>query len=201
MPAPKMLEFGFSSLDSRSTVPSIVSEINNPIIAVVMGSSWESKDWFFEGYYDLVNYMLSSGKMYVVLLGDPSKRASAYKLAEMISSPRLIDLVGKTSLLELTAVLKKATVAVGPDSGPSHVATAVGTPYVALFGPTSPERVAPHGSEHLVVKSGVDCAPCYKKRCPGLNRICMRTISVEQVKEKILVALAMNGKNELCFAI
>jgi lipopolysaccharide heptosyltransferase II len=201
LPAPNKLEFGFSSLDSRSTVPSIVSGINNPIIAVVMGSSWESKDWFFEGYYDLVKYILSSGTMYVVLLGDPSKGASAHKLAEKISCPRLIDLVGKTSLIELTAVLKIAVAAVGPDSGPSHVATAVGTPYVALFGPTSPERVAPHGSEHLVVKTSVGCAPCYKRRCPGLDGLCMREISVEQVKEKISEALAMNGRNELCFAI
>ena len=194
LPAPNTLEFGFSSLDPRSTAPSIVSDINDPVIAVVMGSSWESKDWFFEGYYELVKYILSSGKMRVVLLGDHSKGPSAHQLTEKISYPGLINLVGKTSLLELTAVLKAAAVAVGPDSGPSHVAAAVGTPYVALFGPTSPERVAPYGSEHLVVQSGVDCAPCYKKRCPGLDGLCMRKISVAQVKEKISEALALDGR-------
>lgn len=195
LPAPDSLEFGLSSFDFKSAVPSILSNINDPIIAVVMGSSWESKDWVFEGYYGLVKDILSSKKSNVVLVGDRSQVLSALQLADKIRSPGLINLVGKTSLLELVAVLKAATVAVGPDSGPTHIAAAVGTPYVALFGPTSPGRVAPYGSEHLVVRSGVDCAPCYKKRCPGLDRICMRKISVEQVREKISEALAMRGRS------
>ena len=195
LPAPDSLEFGFSSLDLRSSAPNIVSEIKDPIIAVVMGSSWESKDWFFKGYYELTKDVLSSGKRRVVLLGDRSHVRSALRLAEKINSPELINLVGETSLLGLVAILKAAAVAVGPDSGPAHVAAAVGTPYVSLFGPTSPTRVAPYGSEHLVVQSGVDCAPCYKKRCPGLDRICMRNISVEEVEEKLSNSLEMRGIN------
>ena len=106
-------------------------------------------------------------------------------------------MVGKTSLLELVAVLKAATVGVGPDSGPGHLAAAGGTPYVSLFGPTAPARTAPYGSEHLVVQSGVSCAPCYKKRCPGLGRLCMRLISVEAVHKKLSEALAMHSENPL----
>jgi lipopolysaccharide heptosyltransferase II len=193
LPAPASPEFGFSSLDLRSIAPSIISEIEDPIIAVVMGSSWESKDWLFEGYYELTKYILSSGKRQVVLLGDRSQVRSALRLAEKISSPELANMVGKTSILELVAILKIAAAAVGPDSGPAHVAAAVGTPYVSLFGPTSPRRVAPYGSEHLVVQSGVDCAPCYKKQCPGLDRICMRKISVEEVAGKLSEALLMRG--------
>lgn len=195
LPTPGSLEFGFSSLDLRSSAPSIISEIKDPIIAVVMGSSWESKDWSFKGYYELTKDILSTGKRQVVLLGDRSQMKSALRLAEKINSPELINLAGETSVLELIAILKAATVAVGPDSGPAHVAAAVGTPYVSLFGPTSPKRVAPYGSEHLVVQSSADCAPCYKKRCPGLDRICMRKISVEEVEEKLSNALAMRGVN------
>jgi ADP-heptose:LPS heptosyltransferase len=104
-----------------------------------------------------------------------------------------MNLVCKTSLLELVAILKAAAVGVGPDSGPGHLAAAVGTPYVSLFGPTSPKRVAPYGSEHLVVESGVSCAPCYKKECPGLEKLCMRLVTVEAVEEKLSEALAMRG--------
>ena len=190
---PTLLEFGFSSLDLKVTVPSIVTEISDPFIAVVMGSSWESKDWIFEGYCELVKDILSSGERQVVLLGDRSKRTPAARLFERIGSSRLINLVGKTSLLELVAVLKAAAAGVGPDSGPAHLAAAVGTPYVSIFGPTSPRRVAPYGSEHLVVQSAVSCAPCYKKRCPGLDRLCMRLVSVEAVEEKLSEALAMRG--------
>ncbi len=193
---PASLEFGFSSLDLKAVAPSIVAEISDPFIAVVMGSSWESKDWFPEQYCRLVKDILSSGKRQVVLLGDRSKVTPAATLFEEIGSSGLINLVGKTSLLELVAVLKSAAVGVGPDSGPGHLAAAVGTPYVSLFGPTSPRRVAPYGSEHLVVQSGVSCAPCYKKRCPGLDRLCMRLVSVEAVEEKLSQALAMCGTRE-----
>ena len=186
---PTSLEFGLSSLDSKSVAPSIVSEIMRPFIAVVMGSSWESKDWFPDEYYRLVKNILSSGKRMVVLLGDHSVSAKALTLSEKVSSSGLINLVEKTSLLELVAVLKTAAVAVGPDSGAGHLAAAVGTPYVSLFGPTSPKRTAPYGSEHLVVQSKANCAPCYKKQCPGLGKLCMRLVSVEAVEEKLSEAL------------
>jgi len=191
IPAPDVLDFGFSSFDFKSVLPDILSDINGPIISVVMGSSWESKNWFFEGYRGLIQDLFGSGKQHVVLLGDCSQESASFQLAEYIGSPSLINLVGKTSLLEVAAVLKVADVAVGPDSGPAHIAGAVGTPYVTLFGPTSPQRVAPYGSEHLVVQAGVACAPCYKKRCPGLNRRCMRKITVVQVKERISEALVL----------
>ncbi|MDY6971104.1 MAG: glycosyltransferase family 9 protein [Thermodesulfobacteriota bacterium] len=193
LPAPNSLEFGFSSFDLLSMAPSIVSDIQYPIVAVVMGSSWESKDWFLEGYCALTKHVLSSGNEKVVLLGDRSQRALSLQLENSINSTDLINMVGETSLVELVAILKAAAAAVGPDSGSAHVAGAVGTPYVSLFGPTSPARVAPYGSEHLVVQSGVECAPCYKKRCPGLNRICMRKIAVEEVEEKLAEALAMRN--------
>jgi ADP-heptose:LPS heptosyltransferase len=186
---PTSLNFGFSSLDLKATAPNIVAEIGNSFIAVVMGSSWESKEWFFDDYYQLVKDILSSGKREVVLLGDRSKVTSAATLSEKVGSARLVNLVGQTSLLELVAVLKAAAVGVGPDSGPGHLAAAVGTPYVSLFGPTSPRRIAPYGSEHLVVQSEVACAPCYKKRCPGLGRLCMRLVSVEAVEKKLSEAL------------
>lgn len=193
LPAPNSLDFGLASLDLRPNAPDIISDGKDPIIAVVIGSSWESKDWFFERYYGLLKDLLYSEKMHVVLLGDGSQVTSALQLVRKLNAPGLINLVGKTSLLELATVLKAVAVAVGPDSGPSHVAAAVGTPYVSLFGPTSPRRTAPYGSETLVVQARVDCAPCYKKQCPGLDTICMRKISVEKVKEKLLEALAMRG--------
>ena len=190
---PTSLEFGFSSLDAKSVAPTVVSELRSPFIAVVIGSSWESKDWFPDEYCRLVRNILSSGDRQVVLLGNHSASANAFTLSEKINSSGLIDLVGKTSLLELVGVLKTAAAAVGPDSGPGHLAAAVGTPYVSLFGPTSPKRTAPYGSEHLVVQSGASCAPCYKKQCPGLGKLCMRLLSVEAVEQKLSEALAMPG--------
>ena len=190
---PTSLEFGFSCFDAKSVAPTIISKLRIPFIAVVIGSSWESKDWFPDAYFRLVKNILSSGNGQVVLLGNHSVSNSALILSEKINSSGLINLAGKTSLLELVAVLKTAVAAVGPDSGPGHLAAAVGTPYVSLFGPTSPKRTAPYGSEHLVVQSTASCAPCYKKQCPGLGKLCMRLLSVEAVEQKLSEALAMRG--------
>ena len=189
LPEPASLDFGFSCLDEKSHLPDIVAKISKPFIAVVMGSSWESKDWFFEGYDRLVKNILSSMKWPVVLLGDGSQVSSATKLCHKVGSHELINVVGKTSILELVAVLKAASAGVGPDSGPGHLTAAVETPYVALFGPTSPKRAAPYNCEHLVVQSKVSCVSCYKKKCPDLDRICMRRISVESVQENLSLVL------------
>jgi ADP-heptose:LPS heptosyltransferase len=110
-------------------------------------------------------------------------------LIKKINSPDLLNLVGKTTLLELTALLKAAVAGVGPDSGPGHLAAAVKTPFVTLFGPTSPQRTAPFGYEQLVVEAGLSCAPCYKKRCPDRNRQCMYSIHPDAVMEKVSMAL------------
>ena len=190
LPNPDSLDFGFSSLDLGAVRPHMSAQLAAPFVAVVMGSSWESKDWVFEGYRQLVEDVLASGEMGVVLLGDRSQTAPAERLTREIRHPKLIDLVGKTSLLELTAVLKAARAAVGPDSGPGHLAGAVKTPYVSLFGPTDPALTAPYGSEHLVVQVKPECSPCYKRKCPIPDRWCMRQIDVGKVKDKIAQALA-----------
>jgi lipopolysaccharide heptosyltransferase II len=189
LPDPVSLEFGFSSFNERRAGPEIIAQIREPFIAIVMGSSWESKNWFFEGYHQLVIDILSRKKRRVVLLGDRSQTSSAAKLYKKVGSRDIINLVGETSIPELVAVLKAAAAGVGPDSGPGHLAAAVGTPFVTLFGPTSPAIAAPHKCEHLIVQSGIDCVSCYKRKCPDLDRQCMRLISIEAVKEKLSLAL------------
>ena len=189
LPETDTVDFGFDALDVERTVPPQVAEIQNSFIAVVMGSSWDSKDWNFDGYHSFVQYIIDSQKRHVVLLGGNSQMNLAARLVDKLNSPKVINLTGN-SLLEMTAVLKAAAAAVGPDSGPGHLAAAVGTPYVTLFGPTPANRHAPHGCEHLVVQSDMSCAPCYKKQCPDRNKACMTNIDASQVAEKISRALA-----------
>ncbi len=186
---PPRPDFGFDALDGRIVAPGLFERIRSPFIAVVMGSSWESKDWESEGYQGLVKRILSWNTHQVVLLGDHSKEPDAARLSEAVGAKEVLNMVGKTSLIELVAVLKAAAAGVGPDSGPGHLASAVGTPYVSLFGPTAPRRVAPFGSEHLVVQSDLACIPCYKKRCPDGHGECMRGVTVEAVAKKLAHAL------------
>ena len=122
----------------------------------------------------------------VVLVGASSQAVLARELA---AGSGILNLVGETSLTELVGVLKGASAAIGPDSGPGHVAAALGVPYLALIGPTAAARVAPYGSEELVVESHQLCAPCYQRRCPGMQERCMREIRAEMVWEKLQVII------------
>jgi ADP-heptose:LPS heptosyltransferase len=185
---PDGLEFGFKHLDVNQIVPPAVVEIQNKFIAVVMGSSWESKNWHFEGYCNFVQYVLNNLKRPVILLGGNSQKPIAARLVKKTNSHGVFDLTGN-SLLEMIAVLKAAAAAVGPDSGPGHLAAAVGTPYITLFGPTPADRHAPYGCEHLIVQSNLDCVPCYKRQCPDRHKQCMENIDVDDVAEKISRAL------------
>ena len=72
----------------------------------------------------------------------------------------------------------------GCDSGPTHLAAALGKPGVAVFGPTDPALTGPYGSRHVVLRSGIPCSPCMKPRCTHKPRMeCMSLVTVEQVLE------------------
>ncbi len=152
---------------------------------VVLGSSWHSKDWVPQGY-DSLNRELQAKGIALVLVGDNSKRELASRLT--VNRTDITTLVGETTLPELVDVIRGASFGVGPDSGPGHIAAALGVPYISLFGPTSPKRVAPIGYEHLVVTASIGCAPCYRRTCPGLDKLCMRLISVPAILDKVRVA-------------
>ena len=192
LPPPSALDFGLSPLNDNDLPPWMVAVLDRPFIAVVLGASWRSKDWSFQGYLQLVRDIIDNLGMRTVLLGDGSRTEMARDLCRRINQPGVIDAAGQTTLVQLAAVLKKAAAAVGPDSGPGHLAAAVGTPFVTLFGPTSPKRTAPFGYEDLVVTPVPRCAPCYKKRCPDRPDSCMFDISSSHVMEKLAEALAIS---------
>jgi lipopolysaccharide heptosyltransferase II len=191
LPAPDRLDFGLQGIDLATQAATHRARIGaDGFIVLVMGSSWPSKNWWAEGYLQLTRLLLEQKRLRVVLVGDRSQTAVAARLTAAVPDPRLIDLTGRTSLLELTALLKAARAAVGPDSGPGHLAAAVGTPYVSLFGPTDPRRVAPWRCERWVVRAGLACAPCNKRRCPDPSHPCMRRIPIDAVLEKLDDALS-----------
>ena len=194
---PDAPNFGLSGRSFAPDLPSTVASLPGPFVAMVMGSAWESKNWISEGYFRLIDDILASKKLQVVLVGDESQKGPAKRLRKQFDDGVLIDLVGRTSLRELLGVMQAASAAVGPDSGPGHLAAAVGTPHVTLFGPTSPQRTAPCGNEHLVIQADVACSPCYKRRCPEFDRRCMREIRVNTVKERLSEAILGAGRRDL----
>jgi ADP-heptose:LPS heptosyltransferase len=193
-PEPVDVDFGFSELEIKTHLPPILYESQHPLVAVLLGSRWESKDWFIDGYIQLVQRIMASGDLQVALIGGQSQAANAHKICDVITTKGLINLIGN-SLVELTAVIQQAKAAIGPDSGPGHLAAAVGTPYVTLFGPTSAKRYAPYRCEHLVVQTELECIPCNKRQCPENTKECMRAIDADDVMEKLSIALS-SGSND-----
>ncbi len=180
VPRPAKLTFGFERLDAAGLAGQFSVTNGARRVALVLGSSWQSKDWFHTGYERLISLIKSSSDSEICLVGDNSQRALGDAL-ERVSGDRVLNFVGKTSLPELIGILHQCRAAAGPDSGPGHISAAVGTPYVTLFGPTDPLRVEPYGMGALSIQGDVGCAPCWRRTCPGLDKICMRSISAEQV--------------------
>lgn len=196
LPRPDRLDFGLMHHRIERLNPSIAVRLPDSFVAVVMGSSWPSKDWIYDGYRDLVRHILQEKKLGVVLIGDRSQMAQADRLSAEFGPSELFNLAGKTSLPEVTGILQSAAAGIGPDSGPGHLAAAVGTPYVSLFGPTAPQRVAPFGCEDLVVQAPLPCLGCYRKRCPLKNQMCMTGITAEMAAEHLDMALSRIEKHQ-----
>lgn len=189
---PTVVDAGLSHI----TLPSIGGEwattLERPYMGVILGSSRYSKDWPIEGYQGLLERFSVPGIETVVLLGDGSKVEMARQLEGVPSPARIVNAVGKTNLRELVGIIHGARACIGPDSGPGHIAGALGVPHVTLFGPTPAGRNAPRGSETLSVVSAIGCSPCRRRVCPGLDKLCMRLISPESVLEHLRLAIRPN---------
>ena len=124
------------------------------------------------------------------MFGGRGDQQLAAQIASAIHDSRFTihDLSGKTSLRELMALLKLSRVLLTNDTGPMHVAVALGTPVIVTFGSTSPELTGPGlpgDSRNRLIKSDAPCSPCFLSECP-IDFRCMNGISVEQVVETVL---------------
>jgi heptosyltransferase I len=134
-------------------------------IAIQPGARWPNKRWLVENFAGLVR--LLAGKFPDVrfaLLGDRKDRP----LGEIISRAvpeRCLNLCGQTSLPEMVEWLRLCRLMVTNDTGPMHVAAALGKPLVALFGPTEPRRTGPYGQLDSVLRIDLPCSPCLKSHC------------------------------------
>ncbi len=179
-------------LGSAEVATRLLGKPSGQIVGMILGSRWGSKDWLPEGYQRLLQQLIHRADLTPVLFGDRAALELASALQQQCATP-VVNLVGKTSLVELAALLRLCRVTVGPDSGPGHLAASFGVPQVTLMGPTSPVRVAPSGSEDLVVRAPIGCAPCLRRSCPGLEKLCMRLIRPEDVMLRIESALERAG--------
>ena len=155
------------------------------------GLTMPTKRW--PGYGDLIRRLVSELDARVVLVGGASDRSLAEQLLAS-APPGVVSAVGRTTWRDLAALLRRCHLVIGNDSGPLHLAAAVGTPTLGIFGPSDPRLVAPLGEMHRYAWHPPSCAPCYNPRsvmerrtfpCPtGVT--CMTALSVETVWSLVL---------------
>lgn len=137
---------------------------NTPWIALNVSARWGTKRWPLEYFATAADQLQHSGIGRIVLIGGQEDLRLGGQLQKHMRT-RLVNLVGATPIGVLPAILSKARILITNDSGPMHVAAAVGTRVVAMFGPTSHRRTGPYGSGHQVLSSSLPCSPCYSRTC------------------------------------
>jgi 3-deoxy-D-manno-octulosonic-acid transferase/heptosyltransferase-1 len=145
-------------------------------IAINPIAYWETKLWSNEKFAKLADLINNKLKMKVVFTG--SEKEAIEKITALMTAES-INLGGQTKLLDLASLYKKARMVITTDSGPMHLAAAVETPVIALFGPTDPARTGPYDAGHTIIKAELSCSPCLLKKCS--TKKCMEGISFQQV--------------------
>jgi lipopolysaccharide heptosyltransferase II len=153
-------------------------------IVLQPGTRWASKRWPVEAFAGLVPLLASAnpGFRFAILGGEEDR-----PLGEVIARAdpaRCLDLTGRLSLPEMVEWIRLSELMVSNDTGPMHVAAALGTPVVALFGPTEPRRTGPYRQLDHVLQLNLPCVPCLNRRCAYFKPFeCLRAITPAAVFE------------------
>jgi len=184
---PTRLEMDFEAVNSLDRMLKKKMALKR-IVTVNPNAAWPTKRWTPEGFAK-VGDALSEEGFQVVLVGSPKEKPICEKVRSLMNR-KAIDLTGETTLFELAALLARSEVVVTNDSGPMHMANAVGAKVVGIFGPTEPARCGPWKSEGEVIQAKVDCGGCYLKRC--WHHSCMRKVSIDNVIKRVFNSIG-NG--------
>jgi len=169
---------------------------HSPIIVIHPGAPVLLKRWPAERYARLTCRLLQEYNAQIILVGGKGEEWIARSVASATTgrdacptNRQIIDLSGRTTLGQLAAVLRKADLFIGNDSGPMHLAAACGTKVIGLFGPTSPQRFGPYGDNCAVLRMERDCPPCMRDECKLPGYRCIDRISVDGVMEVVRQSL------------
>jgi len=171
-----------------------LDQISSPIFGLNPGAEYgPAKCWPADRFIAAARAICQRTNCAWLILGGKPETALARQIASTIGPPpcAVRNLAGQTALREFMALLKSCRVLLTNDSGPMHVAAALGTPVVALFGSTSPELTGPGlpgDSLHHLLKSDAPCAPCFRRQCP-IDFRCMKGFSAERVVKAVVEML------------
>jgi heptosyltransferase-1 len=158
------------------------------VVALHPLTLWPTKLWNSQSFSELADRLAKELGLGVVFTGGGQDRDSIEEIITRVSPPP-VNFCGRLDLLELAELFNRCALVISTDTGPMHLAAAMGTPVVALFGPTSPLRTGPYGPGHTVVRTGIPCSPCYKKKC--VDPRCMYEITPDLVFQAVKKRLSL----------
>lgn len=169
--AQHLLKKGGANLESR-------------FIGINPGAAYGSaKCWLPERFRQVIAELLKDPKNTILIFGDASTKSLTEQISQGLGE-RVFNLAGRTTLRELMAIISLLDVLLTNDSGPMHIASALKTPLVALFGSTNEIKTGPLDVNSQVIRKTVYCSPCYQRVCP-IDFRCMKNIEVEEVVQKL----------------
>jgi ADP-heptose:LPS heptosyltransferase len=179
-----------------------LQSLPRPIVAVHAGARWSTKQWPAERFAASIEPVLKERGGSVLALGSGGEAASAGRLCELLATSlptnRIRNLAGQTTLKQLVALLGQVDLTVSNDSGPMHLAAAVGSPLVGIFTCTDPLRSGPPlSARSVLVSTEVACAGSYHKDCPlagDAHLACHRELTADRVERAIRHLLAGAAK-------
>jgi lipopolysaccharide heptosyltransferase I len=160
------------SFNSEFRTPN--SELDGDYAVIAPGARWKTKRWPSVKFGELASLL----PLKTVVIGGKGEKGIADEVVKH-SKGKSISLAGKTDIKGLIEVIRGACFMISNDSGPMHIAAALGIPVFAIFGPTDPNRTGPYGKGHTIIRSDISCSPCFKKKCDDMG--CMKDLSVEKV--------------------
>ncbi|HCC69089.1 MAG TPA: lipopolysaccharide heptosyltransferase II [Nitrospiraceae bacterium] len=181
--------------------PSPTTYHQSPIIGINPGATYGSaKRWMSERFAWLAQRIINELNGKVVIFGSQSEVKIAEEIVKTVKNishfsfpiSHLLVMAGKTDLRELITLINECDAFITNDSGPMHIASALGVPTVAIFGSTDPCIAGPFGNGHMVIKKNMQCSPCLKRECPEGSLKCMDAITVEDVFDALQEILPKN---------
>jgi heptosyltransferase-2 len=177
------LDLPVGEADRRAAAALLASLPRGPLVVLNPGSNWPSKRWPAERFAEVADALAGGDACGVAVICGPGEREAAESVRSFARVPVRVFADPPLPLGTLKALLAGADLLVTNDSGPRHIARALGTPVVSLFGPVAPSHTAAETGGERVVYLDLPCSPCHKRLCPLGHHGCMRRMASGPVIE------------------
>lgn len=184
-------------------IMNLFSSLKEPVVIIHPGAKWNGwqRSWPLPEYAELAKTMIRDYNANLLLVGDDSEKKLTSWISKEVGHPNVVDLAGQTSLSEVAVIINRSHLFIGNDSSLLHLAIALNTPAVGIFGPTSPQQVLPKKPNFIPVCLDLSCRPCYTHQPlshkPCEHRECLERLSVHKVMDAVRRLIEIRDKSSL----